>query len=128
MASDVVVSTLRSVVPESEVASAYCTVLAETLRSSASVAAQAGWAAVERRRTERILSARRQVQSGVVGVDTVISLRLYGQMSPDATPSVPVGSIGEMGCERHHSRWDPTQVRSQVIAYCSIGDEVSIAT
>ena len=69
------------------------------------MAAQAGWTAVERRRTERILSARRQVQSGVVGVDTVISLRLYGQMSSDATPSVPVGLIGGIGCERCHSRW-----------------------
>lgn len=92
------------------------------------MAAQAGWAAVERRRTERFLSARRQVQSGVVGVDTVISLRLYGQMSSDATPSVPVGPIGEMRCERRHSRWGPTQVRSQAIAYSRIGNEVSIAT
>lgn len=66
LASDAVVLTLRSV-PEPGAASADCAVLIEALRSSASVTAHTGWATGERRRTECVLSTRRQVQRRAVG-------------------------------------------------------------
>ena len=75
--SDAMVPTLRSVL-ESEAASAGCTVVTEILRSSANVAAHTGWATGERRRTERILSTRLQLQRRAVEDETAICVRLYG--------------------------------------------------
>lgn len=66
LASEAVVLTLRSV-SEPGAASADCAVLIEALRSSASVTAHTGWVTGERRRTECVLSTRRQVQRRAVG-------------------------------------------------------------
>ena len=79
---------------ESDAASAGWMLTSETPTNSAERATQPDRGAWERRRTECVLSVRRQVQSGVVGVDTVICLRLYGQMRAGANV------YGEWVCAR----------------------------
>lgn len=70
--------------PELRTAAAGWTVLTEIPTNSVRATALASWGMWERRRTECVLSVRRQVQSGVIGVDTVIYLRLYGQICASA--------------------------------------------
>ena len=90
--------------PESGAAAAGWMALTEIPTNSVRTTVLASRGVWERQRTECVLSMRRQVQSGVVGGDTVISPRLYVQMCSDATLLWHIGVVGECDCERHRNR------------------------